>query len=131
MANSKEFLTFAQQFRAAVDGGLVAAGYVYRNRVVEKLTQGYTSGDFVTPHVALTVRVSAALDLDGKRVVLVGTDVMYALYWEMGHQNRFTRRFERVEHWRLAMLETAPAQFAAFGRVFSRAFQGGGTSRAA
>ncbi len=120
---SAEFLAFAPKFRQAIDNGLVAAAYVYRNRVVEKLSQGYTSGAFVTPHVALTVGVSAAMDLDGQRVVLVGTDVMYALYWEMGHMNLFTRRYERVEHWRMAMLETGPAQFAAFSRVFGRVFQ--------
>ncbi len=123
MSQSPEFLAFASRFRQAIDNGLVAAAYVYRNSVVEKLTQGYTSGAFVTPHVALTVGVSAAMDLDGSRVVLVGTDVMYALYWEAGHMNIFTRRYERVEHWRLSLLETGPAQFAAFGRQFARAFE--------
>ncbi len=120
---SPEFLAFAQRFPAAIDGGLVAAAYVYRNAVVIRLTRGYTSGDFVTPHVALTVKVSPVLDLEGGRVVLVGTNVMYALYWEAGHQNLFTRRFERVEHWREALMETGPAQFAAFSRVFARVFE--------
>lgn len=122
---SAEFLAFSAQFRQGIDQGLVAAAYVYRNAVVTKLSRGYTSGAFVTPHVALTVGVSAAMDVDGRRVVLVGTNVMYALYWEMGHFNLFTRRHERVEHWRMAMMETGPAQFAAFARVFARAFEGG------
>lgn len=119
---SAEYLEFAANFRKAVDGGLVAAAYVYRNAVVERLTQGYTSGDFVTPHVALTVQVSAVIDGPDGRVVLVGTNVMYAAYWEFGHQNLFTRKYERVEHWREALMETGPAQFAAFSRVFARVF---------
>jgi hypothetical protein len=35
--------------------------------------------------------------------VTIGTSttaVPYELYWEMGHQNAFTRRYERVEIWR-------------------------------
>ncbi len=119
---SAEFEAFAPAFRLAIDQGLVAAAYVYRNAVVSRLLRGYTSGDFVTPHVALTVGVSAAMTVDGYRVVLVGTDTMYARYWEDGHYNIFTRRHERVEHWRLAKMETGPAQFAAFARVFGRAF---------
>jgi len=122
---SPEFLAFAARARQAYDDGLVAAGYVYRNRVVEKLSQGYTSGAFVTSHVAGTVKVSPVMDLDGSRVVVVGTDVMYALYWEAGHMNIFTRRYERVEHWRIALMETGEAQFAAFTRVFARAFEEG------
>lgn len=118
MAQSPEFLAFAERFRRGVDSGLVAAAYVYRNEMVRRLMRGYTSGNFVTPHVARTVQVSPLLDVEGNRVVLVGTNVMYALYWEAGHFNLFTRRHERVEHWREALLATGPAQFAAFSRVF-------------
>lgn len=126
MSQSPEFLAFAARLRQAVDNGLVAAAYVYRNRVVEKLSQGYTSGAFVTPHVALTVEVSPPRDDPERgRSVSVGTNVMYALYWEAGHMNIFTRRYERVEHWRISLLETEAEQFAAFTRVFARAFEAG------
>lgn len=120
MAQSETFLRFRERYLRAVDGGLVAAAYVYRNAVVERLMHGYTTGDFVTPHVARTVAVSLPFDRNGVRAIAVGTNVNYAAFWELGHFNLFTGRYERVEHWREAVLETKAAQEAAFHRTFDR-----------
>lgn len=117
---SPVFERFRGKYQQAVDAGLVAAAYAYRNEVVRRLAQGYTTGDFVTPHVALTVNVSPVFDRGGQRMILVGTNVDYAAFWELGHRNMFTGRFERVEHWREAMMASGPDQGAAFARTFKR-----------
>lgn len=92
---------------AAVDAGLQAGGYYLANRIKEQLAGGYTSGDFVTGHVLNSVTLSEPYDEGDARVLEVGTDVDYALYWEMGHHNLFTRQFERVEIWRPTMEQEA------------------------
>jgi hypothetical protein len=117
---SPAFEQFRGKYEKAVDSGIIAAGYVYRNAVVQRLSQGYTTGDFVTPNVALTVTVTPVFSRGGVRMLLVGTNVDYAAFWEFGHFNLFTGRYERVEHWREAMMETGPEQAAAFARTFKR-----------
>lgn len=120
---TRVFERFSSKYAQAVDAGLVAAAYVYRNDVVQRLARGYTTGDFVTPHVALTVNVTPVFTRGGVRMIMVGTNVDYAAYWELGHRNLFTGRFERVEHWREAMMATGAAQAAAFGRTFRRVLE--------
>lgn len=90
---------FEARWQPALHAGLTAAGYVYANTVKRALAGGYTSGDFVTGRVMNSVTVS---EPEGNEVD-VGTDVDYALFWEMGHHNLFTRKFERVEIWRPAI----------------------------
>lgn len=120
---SPVFERFRGKYEQAVDAGLVAAAYQYRNEVVRRLSQGYTTGDFVTPHVALTVTVTPVFSRGGVRMIMVGTNVDYAAFWEFGHHNLFTRRFERVEHWREAMMASGAAQGAAFARTFKRVLE--------
>ena len=36
---------------------------------------------------------------DGRWNATVGTKLIEALYWELGHHNRFTRKYERVQLW--------------------------------
>lgn len=115
-----------QQLRQAIDGGLVAAAQVVANRVKEGLKGGYTSGDFVTGNVLNSVNISEPRADETGHYILVGTDVPYALFWEVGHRNLFTRRFERKEVWVPALLQTRAEQLAAFDRVFRRLFSGGG-----
>lgn len=50
----------------------------------------------------------------------VGTNLIEALYWELGHPNVFTRKFERVEIWRPTAIAQTPAMRAAYARVFAR-----------
>lgn len=115
------------QLARATDAGLLAAAAVVENRVKEGLAGGYTTGAFVTGHVLNSVTHSEPAMDDRGHFILVGTDVSYALFWEVGHTNLFTRRFERKEVWMPALLSTRPEQLAAFHRAFQRVMgQGGG-----
>ena len=114
-----------QRMRAARFAGLIASAEVVINAVKEGLRGGYTSGRFVTGHVLNSVNRSEPGEDGRGAFILVGTDVNYALFWEVGHQNIFTGRFERKEVWMPAFLRTRPDQLAAFQRVYAR-FMGGG-----
>lgn len=99
----------------AQDAGLRAAAYVYRNAVVAKLIKGYTTGAFVTGTSANSVTITEPFASDnGGRAIRVGTNVLYDLYWELGHENLFTRKYERVEYWGPSLAETADEQRSAF-----------------
>lgn len=104
----------------ALATGLSAAGWLYAGRVRARLAQGYTTGDFVTGHVAGSVEVVPPVrTAEGLRLT-VGSNVPYALYWEVGHVNifahglapassllgkRVTGTYQRVEIWRPYLLE--------------------------
>jgi hypothetical protein len=119
--------TLEARFRQARAAGLIGAAEVVVGAVKQGLKGGYTSGDFVTGHVMASVNRSEPMeDAEGAHI-LVGTDVMYALFWELGHQNLFTRKFERKEVWMPALLSTRSEQLAAFQRVYQRFIGGGGT----
>ena len=111
-----------KRFLKGVDGGLVAQAHVYMNAVKRALRGGYTSGDFVTGNVLNSVTRTDPRWESSARAIRVGTNVMYALFWEIGHHNIFTRRYERVEIWYPELIRTAPAQRQAFERVFYRIF---------
>ncbi len=110
------------RFNAARDAGLVAAATVVVNAVKQGLRGGYKSGAFVTGHVMASVNRSEPQSTGDGAFILVGTDVMYALFWELGHDNIFTRKHERKEIWMPALLGTRSEQLAAFNRVFTRTF---------
>jgi hypothetical protein len=113
------------RMRAASFAGLEAAAAVYENAVKDELRGGYTSGDFVTGQsVSAVAHSEPEMDSDGA-FILVGTSLLHNLYWELGHQNLFTRRFERVEKWVPTFYRTREQQLAAFQRVYLR-FMGGG-----
>ena len=116
-----------QRMKQATAGGLLAAAAVVENKVKDGLRGGYKSGLFVTGNVLSSVNHSEpAVDQNGA-YILVGTDVMYALFWELGHLNTWTRRFERKEVWVPALNSTRTEQLAAFQRVYARMMGGGGT----
>ena len=90
---------------------LVAAAQVYRRAMTEALKGGYTSGAFYSglQGVAGSVAVSEP-DRDAKGgFIYVGTNIEYAKFWEFGHNNYFTKRYERVEKWRPTLSATGPA----------------------
>ena len=110
----------------AMDDGLVAAGNVYRTAMQDRLIQGYTSGAFVSgmQGVAGSVAVSEPEGDEKGRRVIVGTsqrdvtgEVSYPLAWELGHNNTFTRKHERVETWRPVLDEKAPEMVEKFRAV--------------
>ena len=96
----------------AVARGLANAADVYQRRMMTALAGGYTTGAFVgtdDPPAWTTVDVREV-----PNGLAVGSDVPYTLYWEMGHFNIFTRRYERVEHWRMELTLGEPEMQAAF-----------------
>jgi hypothetical protein len=121
-ANSPTFLQFAVRWQAAMDAGLIAAAEVFMGQVKAHLARGYTTGAFTTGAAAESVRRTEPFtDSDGERAIRVGTDDMMQLYWELGGMNAYTRKFERVEHWRNAYEEAAPAMATAFQSAFMKA----------
>lgn len=116
--NSEKMLT---GIRAAEKDGLIAKANVYRNAVVRGLRGGYTSGNFVTGLNTASVSISPYVAGSGdSKYIMVGTNVLYALFWEIGHHNIFTRRFERVEVWRPAIEESADRMIQAYMSAFQR-----------
>lgn len=117
----------------AVEAGVNAGAQHYANEVKRGLAGGYTSGRFVTGNVMNSVRVLAPAVRDGDEVrAIVGSDVLYALFWELGHVNIFVRQgtaasslmragkyhlpgggvtgtYQRVEIWMPTLLEQRPA----------------------
>lgn len=115
-----------ERLRRARFAGLLAAALVYENAMKEALRGGYTSGAFVTGFVMNSVTHGEPTEDAGGAFILVGTNVMYALFWEVGHMNLFTKKFERVETWMPTFLATRAEQTAAYVRAFGRIWGGGG-----
>lgn len=109
-----------QRTRRANEQALIAAATVLQNAVRQKLRGGYTTGRFVTGTSAASVRYSPVEHRGMDASITVGTNVEYALAWELGHWNLFTRKYERVPYWEQAMTETRPAIGEAFRRVWLR-----------
>lgn len=107
--------------REAEARALTAAAYNYRNAVVSKLMQGYTSGAFSHggAGVAGTVTIGEVQQTEHGSTIAVGTNVDYALFWELGFMSIFTRRYERVEHWRHALEESGDAMARTFGATYA------------
>jgi hypothetical protein len=115
-----------KKHRAAQQAGLKASAYVVFNAVKRGLRGGYTTGAFVTGNVINSVTISRIFEDAGVFGVRVGTNVAYALMWELGHENLFTRQHERVEVWRPAVSETRDEQAAAYARAYKRSMLGQG-----
>lgn len=77
----------------ATDAGLIAAASVYQGEMKDRLGQGfphvpaapdYVPGKYVTGHSARSVVVADPEWVGDDRVIKVGTNLMYNLYWELG-----------------------------------------------
>lgn len=87
-----------------IDAGLVAVGAHYVAAVRARLVRGYTTGNFSHQMRGVAGRVmhTPPYDVPGGRAITLGTGptvTPYELYWELGHQNQFTKRYERVRIW--------------------------------
>lgn len=84
---------------------------------------GFTTGAFATGTALNKITLGPILSLGriGDYAVQVGTSVPYHLFWELGHMNLFTGKYERVETLRPALEDTRDEQRAAFVRQFRRA----------
>jgi hypothetical protein len=117
---TSNFASVRAQMEQARDAGLIAAAQVVINDEKRRLAGGFTSGLFVTGNILNSVTRTEPADENGVRVIRVGTNVVYAAPWELGHVNLFSRKFERVETWVPALFSTAQQQALAFARVFAR-----------
>lgn len=108
----------------AIKDGLTAGAYHYANEVKKELRGGYTSGAFVTGASVSSVTVLPAERVADGWEAKVGTDLLYNLFWEIGHQNLFTRRFERVEVWRPVLVREAQRIQARVWQVAAQRIQG-------
>lgn len=112
---------FLRAHEAAEIAGLQAAGQVIVNHVKRGLRGGYTSGEFVTGNVINSVRMTEPeRDRQGRWVIRIGSELLYAVFWELGHHNIFTRRYERVPVWVPAMVNYREEARAAYVRVYHR-----------
>ena len=111
---------FERRSIQAQQDGLRAAAYVLANQVKRNLRGGYTSGDFVTGNSINHVTIGPVSEASRGLFIRVGTNLLYNLYWELGHYNIFSRRHERVEKWRPAMMDSRSQMQAAFTRVYRR-----------
>lgn len=101
--NSPKFL---RALKRAKRFGLAAAARVLVREVKRRLRGGYTSGDFVTGNVQNSVTYLEPYEVgNGDYETLVGTNVDYALFWELGHNNIFTRKPEHEPVWIPAIQE--------------------------
>lgn len=114
--NSDKFYEASR--RARIDG-LFAATQIVINAVKRGLRGGYTSGNFVTGTVINSVtRSEVEESLDGSMEQRVGSNLPYALFWELGHHNVFTRKFERVEIWVPAVTGNLEQIRSAYARAY-------------
>jgi len=105
------------RYRNAARLGLDAAATHLRVSVVRAFGSSYYKGGAFrsTLQVKQSIRhVGPTWDGSGWAAT-VGTNKIEALYWELGHQNVFTRKYERVELW----VPTVLAERAKIQEVFA------------
>jgi hypothetical protein len=120
--------TFAQRHRKATDAALVAGAQELINGLKDPkplgLRGGYTSGAFVTGNLLNSIQATDPYTHEGVRAISVYTDVDYALFWEEGHENRFTRRREQEERWKPTLRRKDEDILIVYSRVYKRAMGG-------
>lgn len=113
--------------RGAQDGLRAQAYVIWREwkRQMASHKGGFTTGAFVGKgrHAAQRITIGPLIPLGrfGEYAIQVGTDVLYHLFWELGHMNAYTRKYERVETLRPAVEDTTTEQRAAYDRKFRAA----------
>jgi acyl dehydratase len=131
---------FDKKFRDASRYAVDAAAALYEGNVKRRMMRGYyTSGAFrSTAQIVQHVQREKPVYRDGGWETVVGIpsgirvrvdrlgkkrslDVAgIALAWELGHQNLFTRKFERVEIFKPVLLESAQQIVQTYARILKR-----------
>lgn len=118
--NGDTFKQFEARFDVALIIGLGAAAEVYRNALAAKLQQGYTTGKYASGEAAESLKIRRIRMGDhGPETSVYTTDFKQRM-WEFGAFNAFTRKYERVEHWRLTLEEQGRAMAQAFHGAFTQ-----------
>lgn len=102
--------------------GLAAAANVLKNAVVKQFGSSYYKGGKFRSTLFVKQRTYylTPYRAGGGWETQVGTPVMQALYWELGHQNLFTGDKERVQIWKPAGDASRGAMRDAYNRVVAR-----------
>ena len=91
--------------RAALEGAALAV----RNQAKRNVRGGFKSGLFVTGR--LFNDISHVLTGSGDKMeAQVGTVIDYGAFWELGHHNAYTRKYERVQWLKPAFASTTDIQ---------------------
>lgn len=107
----------------AAKAGLIAQAEAIRRAWKREIVShggGFKHGKFGTGTAlnAITRSAPRALAKLGEYFLLVGTNLRYHLFWEIGHMNTWTGKYERVETLRPAVEKSMAEGRAAFVRAF-------------
>jgi hypothetical protein len=109
------------KYREASRKGMDAAANVYEREVKRAHSDHYTSQAFRgTLNVRQSIRRTAPAATPKGWAVEVGTKLPQPLYWELGHINLFTRKYERRRIWVPTLIAQTQNIRAAFARVVAR-----------
>lgn len=116
----------SQQARARYDDasmrGVDSAANHLRNELLKAFNSDYYKGGAFrsTLQVRQSIRRSRPYKTPNGWESIVGTKIIQALYWELGHHNTFTRKYERVQLWVPTAADNVEAMRATFSRVVAR-----------
>jgi len=111
----------SRAYREASRLAMDAAANVYEREVKRAHNDHYTSQAFRgTLQVRQSIRRAQPEMTREGWVQRIGTKLRQPLYWELGHMNLFTRRFERRELWKPTAIAQAQAIRNAYARVLKR-----------
>lgn len=114
------------RYAKAARAGMDAAANVYEREVKRAHSDHYTSQAFRgTLNVRQSIRRTAPAATPQGWSVEVGTKLPQPLYWELGHMNLFTRKYERRRIWVPTLIAQTQAIRAAFARVVARMMANG------
>ena len=106
------------RYREASRRGMDAASNHLRVSVVKAFGSWYYKGGAFrsTLYVKQSIRRDGPTWAGSGWEATVGTNKVEALYWELGHINAFTRKYERVQIW----VPTGAAEMQAMQTTFAR-----------
>lgn len=108
------------RYREAARMGLAAGGQLLVREL--KKAHGdsyYKGGAFRTGQVRQSIKKTAPFWMNGW-MLQVGTKLIFPLYWELGHVNVFSGKYERVRIWTPTYLAQVQAIQAEFGATLKR-----------
>jgi hypothetical protein len=110
------------RYHEAARKGVDAIANVMQREITRAHTSDYYRGGAFrdTVKVRKSIRRTVPVWEPDGWASTVGTNKMVALYWELGHHNTFTRRYERREIWVPTAAANVEAARAAFARVVKR-----------
>jgi len=121
-------IAFQGRNGGATEAALKAAAQVVVNGLKDEkplgVRGGFTSGAFVTGNLLGSIDMTDVVRTPEGPAIAVYTDAEYAVYWEYGHFNIFSRKYEREERWEPTLRRVADEANAAFARTYRR-FMGG------